>query len=167
MDTAHTIKLLTALSNGTDPFTGETFPADSPYQHPEIIRALFQAIRQFDAMRQFDAPGTPAPRAGNARSNATANTAANAGRPPNAGKPWSKDEDDALLGAYDTGATIEELAKTHERSRLGVEARLAKFGRVPMPERVRSRQERSEPVEGMTEVMQVRQPKGVAYQIGA
>lgn len=164
MDTAHTIKLLTALSNGTDPFTGEAFPADSPYQHPEIIRALFRAIRQFEAT------GASTPRNASARSHTNAATNAapttKAGRPPNAGKPWSKDEDEALLGAYDTGATIEKLAQTHERSRLGVEARLAKFGRVPMPERVRSRQERNEPTEDMPEAMQVRQPQGVTYQIG-
>lgn len=160
MNTTHTLKLLTALSNGTDPFTGEAFPADSPYQHPEIVRALFQAVRQLEA-----SAAAPAPTAKAARTPA----AANAQRPANAGKPWNKDEDDALLGAYDGGAPIDELAQSHGRSRLGVEARLAKFGRVPMPERVRSRQERSEapPAEAIDEPMQIRQPARVVYQVHA
>lgn len=159
MDSAHTIKLLTALSNGTDPFSGEAFPADSPYQHPEIVRALFQAVRQLETANAMPA-GKPA------RSSATS---ANAARPSNAGKPWNKDEDEALLGAYDTGSTIDELAQSHGRSRLGVEARLAKFGRVPMPERVRSRQEKSDAPAGQTisDAFQVRQPARAAYQVHA
>lgn len=153
MDTAHTIKLLTALSNGADPFTGAAFPADSPYQHPEVVRALFQAVRQLEA-----AAATPAGRP--ARSSTTT---ANAARPSNAGKPWNKDEDEALLGAYDAGATIDELARSHGRSRLGVEARLAKFDRVPMPERVRSRQDKTD-AQSLGDTLQVRQPLQAAYQ---
>lgn len=161
MNTAHTIKMLTALSNGTNPFTGEAFPADSPYQHPQIVRALFQALRQIEA-----ATAGPAPTVKAARTPSPANAA----RPANVGKPWSKDEDETLLGAYDGGATIDELALSHGRSRLGVEARLAKFGRVPMPERVRSRQERGEaplPAEDAGEATQLRQSVPTVYQVHA
>lgn len=33
------LEILQALAAGTDPITGEVFPADSPYNQPEIIRA--------------------------------------------------------------------------------------------------------------------------------
>ena len=35
------LEMLQALAAGTDPVIGEIFPADSPYNQPEIIRALF------------------------------------------------------------------------------------------------------------------------------
>jgi hypothetical protein len=56
----------------------------------------------------------------------------------NSGKPWAKDEDERLLGAFDRGQSIDDLAGAHSRSRLAIEARLARFGRVPMPAGVRA-----------------------------
>ena len=34
------LEILTALSDGVDPSTGELFPDGSPYQHPDKVRAL-------------------------------------------------------------------------------------------------------------------------------
>jgi hypothetical protein len=39
---------------------------------------------------------------------------------------------------FDAGETIAVLATDHGRSRIAIEARLAKFGKVPMPAGVRS-----------------------------
>nr|WP_315422818.1 hypothetical protein [uncultured Pedobacter sp.] len=39
-----------ALAASTDHVTGEEFPADSPYNQPEIIRALFFTINQLEAL---------------------------------------------------------------------------------------------------------------------
>ena len=47
-------------------------------------------------------------------------------------------EDDQLVAAFDRGTPIDDLAVTHARSRLAIEARLARFGRVPMPPGVRA-----------------------------
>ena len=38
MDHEKALSILQALSGGTDPFTGEPFPAASIYQHPEVVR---------------------------------------------------------------------------------------------------------------------------------
>jgi len=46
------LEILQALAAGTDPITGEVFPADSPYNQPEIIRALFFAISQLEALAE-------------------------------------------------------------------------------------------------------------------
>ena len=46
------IEVLQALAAGTDPITGEVFPADSPYNQPEIIRKLFFAINQLEALAE-------------------------------------------------------------------------------------------------------------------
>jgi hypothetical protein len=133
MDSTQALKLLDTLANGIDPFTGKQFPADSPYQHPEVVRALCHAVRLL-------APPTPRPQRTDAATPgaSAAKTAPRAsGRPAKSGKPWSQSEDEQLLAGYDAGQTIEALARSFERSRLGVEARLAKFGRVPMPAGVR------------------------------
>jgi hypothetical protein len=45
MERDQTLRILNALANGVHPATGERFAADSPYQHPEVVRALFEAMR--------------------------------------------------------------------------------------------------------------------------
>jgi hypothetical protein len=120
MDQDQALSILQALSAGTDPFTGEPFPAASPYQHPDVVRALYQAVRAIEAAVATQKRHAARPAAGNS------------------GKPWSKEEDDRLVIAFDKGKSIDDLAVEHERSRLAIEARLARFGRVPMPAGVRA-----------------------------
>ncbi len=38
------LKVIEALANGIDPLTGEALPEESPYNSPEIIRALFATL---------------------------------------------------------------------------------------------------------------------------
>jgi hypothetical protein len=136
MESTQALKLLTTLSNGINPITAEAFPAESPYQHPDIVRALFHAVRALEAARD-QPPATP-PDGDRSSPPVIPDASRAVNRPGKAGKPWSQPEDDELLAAYDAGQTIEALAQAHQRSRLGVEARLARYGRVPMPAGVRS-----------------------------
>jgi hypothetical protein len=119
MDQEKALGILQSLSNGIDPITGEVFPAHSPYQHPDIVRALFLGVRAMEG--------------------AVAAQKRQAARPSggNAGKPWAKDEDERLLAGFDRGQSIDDLAAAHARSRLAIEARLARFGRMPVPAGVR------------------------------
>ena len=48
MDQDKALSILQALSAGTDPITGAPFPASSTYQHPDVVRALFQAVRALE-----------------------------------------------------------------------------------------------------------------------
>jgi LmbE family N-acetylglucosaminyl deacetylase len=121
MDHEKALSVLQALSNGTDPFSGQPFPAASPYQHPDIVRALYLAVRALET-------AVAAQKRQAARSTAAGNS----------GKPWAKDEDDQLVAAFDAGKSIDDLAVEHGRSRLAIEARLARFGKVPMPAGVRA-----------------------------
>jgi len=121
MDYEQALRILQALANGSDPLSGEPFPAASPYQHPDVVRALYQAVRALEAAV--------------AAQKRQANRATAAG---NSGKPWSKEEDERLVTAFDAGKTVDELAVAHGRSRLAIEARLARFGKVPIPAGVRA-----------------------------
>lgn len=44
MDYNTALKIIQTLSDDVDPVTGEVFPADSPYQNAQTVRALFTAI---------------------------------------------------------------------------------------------------------------------------
>jgi hypothetical protein len=111
------LAILKTLADGVDPATGEQFSADSPYQHPDTIRALYWAVHTLSGPVRPQWQAAPRPE----------------GAPTNAGKPWSEEED-ALLGkAFDAGKPIEQLAVEHGRSRWAIEARLVKLGRIPEP----------------------------------
>ena len=126
MEKAAALKILQQLADGTDPHTGKAFGADSPYQHPDTVRALFVALRALDAPAATTTP------AGKQRTAAPAENA-----PSNSGKPWSDDEDKALAAAFDAGKQILELATAHQRSRFAIEVRLAKLGKIEQPANMR------------------------------
>jgi hypothetical protein len=121
MDQDKALAILKSLAEGIDPHGGGHFPPDSPYQRPDVVRALYTAVE----CNQTKA-------------------VAKAG-PTNAGKPWSKEEDALLLAGFSAGHGIEALAAKHGRSRTGIEARLAKYGKVSLSSpllsnRIRARQ---------------------------
>ena len=120
MEKQAALKIIQQLANGVDPHSGEVYRADSPYQHPDTVRALFIAVRALEEQ--------PAPKQ---------HAAGNENAPQNAGKPWSADEDQALASAFDAGKPIPELAAQHQRSRFAIETRLAKLGKIEPPANMR------------------------------
>ena len=118
MDDSKALSIVSALANGVNPLTGEIFSADSVYQSPEIVRALFVAARRLE--------GAPA----NATSVTSAPSRPRPQTPSNVGKPWSDEEDQRLLAEFDRGRSPRELASLHGRTLAGIEARLEKHGRL-------------------------------------
>jgi hypothetical protein len=115
MEREHTLRILNALAGGVHPATGEQFPADSPYQHPDTVRALFDAVRAVEAGR--------APASERERKPAA---------PPQsgAGSRWTSEEEERLAAAFEAGKNVSELAKLHNRTPAGIEARLLKLGKI-------------------------------------
>src|SRR4051794_28184209 len=111
MDKDQTLKILNALANGVHPATGEVFAADTAYQHPDTVRALFEAVRAIEAMPQ-----------------AASVERSRAEMPANTFVRWTPEEEERLATAFDSGKTSAELAKLHNRSRAAIEARLLKLG---------------------------------------
>jgi len=111
MDESKAHNIIAALANGVDPLTGKVFPADSPYQAPDIVRALYVAAQVLDA--KVRNPGR-----------------AKGELPANAGKPWNDDEDRRLLVQFDNGQSVQELARAHARTVAGIQARLERHGRL-------------------------------------
>lgn len=108
MEKQHALKILNALANGVHPATGEVFAADSPYQHPDTVRALFEAIRSISAA---SVPSES--------KKATATFVR-----------WTPEEEERLTAGFDAGKTTSELAQAHERSPAAIEARLLKLGKI-------------------------------------
>ena len=122
MDEMKTVAILSALAKGVNPSTGEVFSADSPYQHADVVRALFAAVEQFkrSAPPSHETSPKPQPRAG---------------MPSNVGKPWSEEEDRRLLAEFDRGRKPSELARDLGRTLAGIEARLEKHGKLNSAQR--------------------------------
>jgi hypothetical protein len=102
--------ILQALADGVDPHTGEVFPPDSPYQNPQVIRALFHALRALEGHREAKQPKRSLP--------------------GNAGKPWTASEDALLRKRFDMGASVTEMAREHWRTEGAIRARLVRLGMV-------------------------------------
>lgn len=113
MDREQTLRILNALANGVHPATGEKFAADGPYQHPDTVRALFEAMRAVE-------DGAPPP--GTERKPAFPQSGS--------GSRWSTEEEERLAGAFDSGRSVDELARAHNRSRAAIEARLVRLGKL-------------------------------------
>lgn len=97
--------LLTELADGVDPLTGECLSADSVCNRPEIIRALHCVLQYVS-----DWPKRPAM--------------------PNAGKPWTKEDEAALMQMFDTGSAIAEISAQFRRTNGAIVRRLERLGRL-------------------------------------
>jgi len=113
MEKEQALKILNALANGVHPATGEVFAADSAYQHPDTVRALFEAVRTMEGRR-------PAARAERKTGDIPANTFVR----------WTAEEEERLAAGFDAGRTSAELAKLHNRTHAAIEARLLKLGKI-------------------------------------
>jgi hypothetical protein len=113
MDDSKAITIIGALANGVDPLTGKSFPPDSPYQTPDIVRALYLAAQALDAKVR--------------------STRTKGELPTNAGKPWNEEEDRRLLAQFDNGQSLQDLARAHARTTAGIQARLERHGRLHPP----------------------------------
>ena len=110
MDSAQALAVVRSLANGVDPESGEVFPAESTYQRPQTVRALYEAAAALERVERFERR--------------------KAQMPAKSGEPWIEDEDRKLLAAFDDGRALQELAAAHDRTVAAVRARLVKYGRI-------------------------------------
>ena len=111
MDHKKDLEILIKLAEGIDPFTGEVFEKDSPYQNADMVRALHRAIE--------------------ALSKAARRSERQKNLPIRAGKPWDKAESDMLVKKFGEGVNIAELASQHQRTTGAIESQLIKLGKLP------------------------------------
>jgi len=91
------MQVLQALANGVDTSTGEIFVEQHPFNHSQVIRALFYPVHELEKRHK---------------------PARSAMQPGNAEKPWTKEEDASLLEGLDAGVgsqTADGEACAHKR----------------------------------------------------
>jgi hypothetical protein len=115
MDTDKSLEIIHALANGIDPHTGEEYSADSPYQHPQTVRALFMAVEALERSRE----------------RAKKNEDRKNGLPGNAGKAWETEEDQRLLSTFE-GKSIKEIAEMHQRTESAIVSRLLMHDKIKL-----------------------------------
>ena len=102
MDIIRAKEIVRTLADGIDPTTGEVLPAESVYNSPEVIRALF-------AVLEASTPNTQL-------------------QNRNAGKPWTEIEEEKLIDEYASKIKISDIAKEHGRTYRAIESRLERLG---------------------------------------
>lgn len=111
METRDALRVIQSLADGVNPHTGELFSEDSPYQHPQVVRALFAAV---GALQRLEDRQRREQRL-----------------PEHAGKPWDAAEDTQLSESFDAGMTVTQLAQQHRRTEGAIQLRLEKIGKTP------------------------------------
>jgi len=112
--------IVNTLAQGVDPTTGEVFPPESPYNDPEVIRALYSML---EIVKQARKP----------RMTVDERRQQNReiGRPMNAGLPWTDDDRVLVKSGFLDGMPIEKLAAKLERSSAAIVAEVIRQDLVP------------------------------------
>ncbi len=106
MEADRAIEIIQSLADGVDPFSGERFASDSPYQQADTVRALHLALEGLTKLRRSTA------------------------RKTGPGRAWTDEDEQKLLQAFDAKVDVEQIARDHERTKGAIWARLEKLGRI-------------------------------------
>ena len=106
MDINSAKKIKAILAEGVDPTTGEVLPDSSVCNKGEIVRAFYAVLNHIDEKKP--------------KKNLPANT----------GKPWSKEDEDLLVGLYRSGTPKRDICTSLQRTESGIAARLVHLGEI-------------------------------------
>lgn len=108
MDETEALQILRMLADGKHPLTGDALPDENCYQSAKVLRALLVGIDALEKATKRKSRALPA----------------------GAGKPWDAEEDRSLVANFESGTSIEDLAKSHERTEGAIRSRLMKLGKL-------------------------------------
>ena len=103
-------EIIQALADGVDPYTGDRFPADGPYQRADTVRALYTILEAAESGTKPKKPVDP--------------------NKPRAGGKWTEEEEQRLRDAFHARKPFADIAKDHGRTQGAITARLVKLGLV-------------------------------------
>jgi len=112
--------IVKTLAQGVHPTTGEVFPPESPYNDPDVIRALFSVL-EFVKHANKPKKTLEERRQENVE----------VGRPMNAGLPWTDDDRALVRSGFQDGMTVEKLAAKLARSSAAIVAEVIRQDLVP------------------------------------
>ncbi|EOX4963881.1 MULTISPECIES: hypothetical protein [Vibrio] len=100
MDQEKVYSIIDALANGIDPNTGEYFPEDSPYNHPDVIRSLFYVLRNKPIQKKQKKSLEEKQQENISK-----------GLPKNYGLPWTDETVEYVISQYHTNTSIDVIAQ--------------------------------------------------------
>jgi hypothetical protein len=109
MDSSEAARIIQALAGGTDPYTNEPLPCQSPLCNPDTVKALRVAVVALNS-----GPPRKRPRE----------------LPAQAGKAWDTAEEEILVCEFEGGETVAAIARAHGRTRGAITARLVRLGKI-------------------------------------
>ena len=110
MTTSEALRILQTLADGLCPFSGQTLPPDSPYQHADVVRALFIAVKALHRLEEKERRGKKLPE--------------------HAGRSWDAAENQQLCEEFAADKCIADLAVIHKRTYGAIKSRLEKLGKL-------------------------------------
>ena len=108
-------KIVRLLAEGIDPITGEVLPDASPYNHPQVIRALFSLLED-------------------RKTAGKTSTKPKRDLPPKHGKSWTQEDRDYVTASYRQGIPPKEMAAHLERTTGSVHSELIRQGLIVLEE---------------------------------
>lgn len=108
-------QILQALIDGVDPTTGEELPPGTILHEADVLRALLAGAAALDQV--------------------AAREQRRAQLPDNVGQTWSKEEEETLVGEFNSGEPLPAIAARHGRTLRAIEARLEKLGAITPEQR--------------------------------
>lgn len=120
MDIEQSVDTLEALANGVDPASGELIPANSPYNSPVVVRALFACLEQLRNPKRGTRMTLEQRQADNLKR----------GVPRNAGTPWTEEIKLELAQQFAEGKKASAMACHFERSLGSIVHELKKQGLI-------------------------------------
>ena len=120
MELTESRNIVKTLAQGVHPATGEVFPPESPYNDPEVIRALF-SILEFVKQAKKPRKSVEERRRENLEF----------GRPMNSGLPWTEEDRAIVRSGFQEGTTVEKLAATLGRSSGSIVAEVIRQDLLP------------------------------------
>ena len=110
MEIHEALEIVRKLASGVHPQTGGLIEKDSPFQHPQSVRALIRAVAALEFQEERER--------------------AKHSLPANAGKPWAKAEDTEICDELRRGINFQEIARGHGRTVGSIVARLIRLGKI-------------------------------------
>ncbi len=114
------LEILETLANGTDPLTGEVLPMESPYNNPDVIRALFAVVNHINNSQPKVKKSLEQKQCDNIKN----------GLPKNAGLPWTAEQRNELAIQFKSHQSIANLAEIHGRTKGAITSELKKQGLI-------------------------------------
>jgi hypothetical protein len=110
MEIQEALEIVRKLANGIHPETGAVLDGASPFQLPQIVRALNRAVSALEFQQE--------------------RVRARQSLPANAGKSWSNNEDAQICDELRRGINFQEIARGHGRTVGSIVARLIRLGKI-------------------------------------